>query len=105
MAVLPDLPVIHTARDGTLRPGDTKVLGALSVYNHDEEGLRGVAADPGFAGNRTIYLSYAPLLSTPAGDAPATGADWSARQGVNRLPRLTVKAGWTPDVATRRPGW
>ncbi|MFI6539160.1 ThuA domain-containing protein [Nonomuraea sp. NPDC050547] len=106
MAVLPDLSVIHTARDGTLRRtdrlGDTKVLGALSVYNHDEEGLQGVAADPGFATNRTIYLYYAPRLSTPAGDAPATGTDWSAWQGVNRLSRFTVKPDWTLDVASEK---
>ncbi|MER6511783.1 ThuA domain-containing protein [Nonomuraea sp. NPDC001636] len=106
MAVLPDLSVLHTARDGTLRRTDaqglTTVAGTLPVYTHDEEGLQGVAVDPGFAANRTIYLYYAPRLSTPAGDAPATGADWSAWQGVNRLARFTLKPDWTLDLASQR---
>ena len=34
---------------------------------------RASAVDPGFATNRYIYLYYAPPLSTPGGDAPATG--------------------------------
>ncbi|MFG6200646.1 ThuA domain-containing protein [Nonomuraea sp. JJY05] len=106
LAVLPDLSVLHTSRDGTLRRtdkgGNTQVVGTLPVYSHDEEGLQGVAADPGFATNRTIYLYYAPKLSTPAGDAPATGTDWSAWQGVNRLSRFTLKADWTLDVASEK---
>ncbi|WP_235854343.1 ThuA domain-containing protein [Nonomuraea aridisoli] len=104
MAVLPDLSVLHTSRDGTLRrtdaTGDTSVVGALNVYTHDEEGLQGVAADPGFATNRFIYLYYAPRLNTPAGDAPATGTDFSAWQGVNRLSRFTVKPDWTLDMSS-----
>src|ERR1700704_859257 len=81
LAVLPDRSVLHTARNGTLRrtdaAGNTTVAGTLAVYSHDEEGLQGVAIDPGFATNRFIYLYYAPPLSTPAGDAPASGADWN----------------------------
>ncbi|WP_214323511.1 ThuA domain-containing protein [Nonomuraea sediminis] len=106
MTVLPDLSVLHTSRDGTLRRtdklGDTRVLGALPVYSHDEEGLQGVAADPGFTTNRTVYLYYAPKLSTPAGDAPATGSDWNAWQGVNRLSRFTLKADWTLDPTSEK---
>ncbi|MEV7970797.1 PQQ-dependent sugar dehydrogenase [Sphaerisporangium sp. NPDC088356] len=99
LAVLPDRSVVHTARDGTLRRTDaggvTTVVGKLAVYNHDEEGLQGVGVDPAFASNRRIYLYYAPPLSTPGGDAPATGTDWSAWQGVNRLSRFTLTADWT----------
>ena len=77
IAVLPDRSVLHTARNGTLRRtdanGNTTVIGNIPVYTHDEEGLQGVAADPDFATNRYIYLYYAPPLSTPGGDAPATG--------------------------------
>ncbi|GAA2899512.1 hypothetical protein GCM10010517_65050 [Streptosporangium fragile] len=106
MAVLPDRSVLHTSRDGTLRRtdanGQTAVVGALPVYTHDEEGLQGVAVDPGFATNRTIYLYYAPKLNTPAGDAPATGTDWTAWKGVNRLARFTVKADWTLDTASEK---
>ncbi|MGI5488420.1 ThuA domain-containing protein [Microtetraspora malaysiensis] len=103
MSVLPDLSVLHTSRDGTLRrtdaEGNTAVVGALNVYTHDEEGLQGVAADPGFATNRFIYLYYAPRLNTPVGDAPVTGTDFSAWQGVNRLARFTIKPDWTLDTA------
>jgi glucose/arabinose dehydrogenase/PKD repeat protein len=99
IAVLPDRSVLHTARNGTLRrtdaSGATTVIGTLPVYNHDEEGLQGVGVDPGFATNRQIYLYYAPPLSTPAGDAPATGTNWSAWQGVNRLSRFTLNADFT----------
>jgi glucose/arabinose dehydrogenase len=105
LAVLPDRSVLHTARNGTLRrtdaAGNTTVIGTLAVYNHDEEGLQGVGIDPGFAGNRQIYLYYAPPLSTPAGDAPANGTDFSAWRGVNRLSRFTLDADYTLNTASR----
>ncbi|GAA0462326.1 glycosyl hydrolase [Paractinoplanes deccanensis] len=106
LAVLPDRSVLHTSRDGTLRRtdanGTTTVSGKLAVYTHDEEGLQGVAVDPGFATNRHIYLFYAPPLSTPAGDAPATGtaATWATWAGVNRLSRFTLNADYTLDTAS-----
>src|SRR6185295_1257253 len=87
LAVLPDRTVIHTARNGTVRvtdaAGNTKTAGTLNVYTHDEEGLQGVAVDPGFAGNRFVYLYYSPALSTPGGDAPVTGtaATWNTWKG------------------------
>ncbi|MFG2081754.1 RICIN domain-containing protein [Micromonospora tulbaghiae] len=105
LAVLPDRSVLHTARNGTLRrtdaAGATTVIGTLPVYTHDEEGLQGVGVDPGFASNRHIYLYYAPPLSTPAGDAPATGTDFSAWQGVNRLSRFTLNADFTLNQASK----
>ncbi|GGP07698.1 glycosyl hydrolase [Nonomuraea glycinis] len=105
LAVLPDRSVLHTARDGTLRrtdaAGNTSVIATLPVYNHDEEGLQGVGVDPGFASNRHIYLYYAPPLSTPAGDAPATGTDWTAWRGVNRLARFTLNADHTVNMASQ----
>jgi glucose/arabinose dehydrogenase len=106
LAVLPDSSVLHTDRRGVLRRtdnnGNTATVGTIPVYTHDEEGLQGVGVDPGFAGNRFIYLYYAPPLSTPAGDAPATGTDWSAWQGVNRLSRFTLNADWTLNLASER---
>jgi glucose/arabinose dehydrogenase/PKD repeat protein len=108
LAVLPDRSVLHTARNGTLRRtdanGTTTVVGTLPVYTHDEEGLQGVAADPGFATNRHIYLYYAPPLSTPGGDAPATGTDatWATWRGVNRLSRFTLTPDWRLDPASER---
>ncbi|WP_433344038.1 RICIN domain-containing protein [Micromonospora sp. CA-111912] len=105
LAVLPDRSVLHTARNGTLRrtdsAGTTTVVGTLPVYNHDEEGLQGVGVDPNFATNRHIYLYYAPPLSTPAGDAPATGTDFSAWQGVNRLSRFALNADFTVNQASK----
>jgi glucose/arabinose dehydrogenase len=98
LTVLPDRSVLHTARDGTVRhtdaAGNTKVAGRLDVYTHDEEGLQGVAAEPGFATNRQVYLYYSPRLSTPAGDAPVTGtaADFAPWKGHLNLSRVTLKA-------------
>jgi glucose/arabinose dehydrogenase len=104
IAVLPDRSVLHTARNGTLRrtdaAGTTTVIGTLPVYTHDEEGLQGVGVDPGFATNRQIYLYYAPPLSTPAGDAPTTGTDFSAWEGVNRLARYTLNADFTLNTGS-----
>jgi glucose/arabinose dehydrogenase len=105
LAVLPDRSVLHTARSGTLRrtdaAGNTAVIGNVPVYSHDEEGLQGVAVDPGFTTNRFIYLYYAPPLSTPGGDAPANGTDFSAWNGVNRLSRFTLNADYTLNTASQ----
>ena len=105
LAVLPDRSVLHTSRNGQLRrtdaAGTTTVIGTLAVYSHDEEGLQGVGVDPGFATNRFIYLYHAPPLSTPGGDAPASGTDFSAWNGVNRLSRLTLNADYTLNTASQ----
>ncbi|SDZ24593.1 PKD domain-containing protein [Micromonospora pattaloongensis] len=105
LAILPDRSVLHTARNGTVRRtdvnGTTSVIGTLSVYSHDEEGLQGVGVDPNFASNRQIYLYYAPPLSTPAGDAPASGGNWATWQGVNRLARFTLNADFTLNMGSQ----
>ncbi|MEU2110240.1 ThuA domain-containing protein [Streptomyces sp. NPDC019507] len=108
LAVLPDRSVLHTSRDGELRmtdaAGNTRVVGTVPVYTHDEEGLQGVGIDPGFAQNRAIYLYYAPPLDTPAGDAPneGTAADFAEYDGVNRLSRFVLKADGTLDNASEK---
>ncbi|MFC7815696.1 PQQ-dependent sugar dehydrogenase [Streptomyces sp. NPDC057367] len=108
LAVLPDRSVLHTSRDGTLRltdpAGNTAVAGRLDVYSHDEEGLQGVAVDPGFATNRFVYLYYAPELGTPAGDAPAEGSasDFAPFDGVNRLSRFVLRTDGTLDQASEK---
>ncbi|ONI89869.1 glycosyl hydrolase [Actinosynnema sp. ALI-1.44] len=108
MTVLPDRTVLHTARNGTVRAtdaaGNTKVIGTIPVYSHDEEGLQGIAADPGFATNRFVYLFYAPPLTTPAGDAPlgGTAADFARFNGVNRLARYTLNADLTLNAGSAR---
>ncbi|MFC7646708.1 PQQ-dependent sugar dehydrogenase [Streptosporangium lutulentum] len=77
LTVLPNRGVLHTSRDGTIRYtdvlGNTKVALTIPVYTHDEEGLQSIKADPNFASNRWVYVYYAPPLSTPGGDAPASG--------------------------------
>ncbi|MFJ6197411.1 PQQ-dependent sugar dehydrogenase [Micromonospora sp. NPDC092111] len=108
LAVMPNRSVIHTARNGTVRvtdaAGNTKVAGTLSVYTHDEEGLQGVAVDPGFATNRYVYLYYSPTLSTPAGDAPTSGtaADFDRWKGHLRLSRFTLNADDTLNLGSER---
>ncbi|MQY14013.1 hypothetical protein SRB5_41740 [Streptomyces sp. RB5] len=108
LTVLPDRSVLHTARDGTVRytdpAGNTRTAGRLDVYTHDEEGLQGVAADPGFAGNRHVWLYYSPRLGTPAGDAPVTGsaADFEAWKGHLNLSRFTLRTDGTLDPASEK---
>ncbi|MFE9764194.1 carbohydrate-binding protein [Streptomyces sp. NPDC005808] len=108
LTVLPDRSVLHTARDGTIRytdaAGNTKQAAKLDVYTHDEEGLQGIAADPGFATNRYVYVYYSPKLSTPAGDAPTTGtaADFEPWKGHLNLSRFTVNADGTLDTASEK---
>jgi glucose/arabinose dehydrogenase len=108
LAVLPDRTVVHTARDGTVRvtdaAGNTKQAGKLTVYTHDEEGLQGVAADPGFATNRFIWLYYSPALSTPGGDAPATGTDaqFAPFKGHLNLSRFTLNADNTLNMGSEK---
>ncbi|MFJ8587481.1 ThuA domain-containing protein [Streptomyces sp. NPDC093595] len=108
LAVLPDRSVLHTSRNGELRrtdaAGNTKVIGTVPVYAHDEEGLQGIALDPAFERNRAVFLYYAPPLDTPAGDAPGDGtaADFARYEGVNRLSRFVLKADGTLDNASEK---
>ncbi|MEV6489853.1 PQQ-dependent sugar dehydrogenase [Actinoplanes sp. NPDC051633] len=107
LAVLPDLRVLHTARTGEVRihnprTGLNTLAAEVPVYQHDEEGLQGIAIDPNFSSNRWVYLYYSPELDTPEdnpatpevneGDAPAEGteADWERFRGVLRLSRFKL---------------
>src|SRR5690349_15441089 len=108
LAVLPNRSVIHTARDGAVRitdvNGTTTLAGRLNVYTHDEEGLQGVAVDPGFATNRFVWLYFSPRLSTPDGDAPTDGtqADWDRWKGELHLSRFVLKTDNTLDLASEK---
>jgi cytochrome c len=112
LAVLPDRRVIHTSRDGrvwlTTPEATTSLAGTIPVYNHDEDGLQGVAIDPDFAENHWVYLYYAPPLDTPAGDAPAggTAADFAPFHGYNQLSRFKFVDGengsGTVDLASEQ---
>ncbi|MFE6222595.1 PQQ-dependent sugar dehydrogenase [Streptomyces sp. NPDC057854] len=112
LAVLPDRRVLHTARTGEIRIHDPEsgvnFLAAdmkkspAGLYQHDEEGVQGIAVDPDFARNHWVYLYYSPRLSTPVddpatpgvneGDAPQTGtpADFAPYEGYTRLSRFKL---------------
>ncbi|MFC5290538.1 ThuA domain-containing protein [Actinokineospora guangxiensis] len=108
LAVLPDRKVVHTSRDGsvwlTTPEATTTLAGQIPVYNHDEDGLQGVAVDPDFATNRWLYLYYAPPLDTPAGDAPNEGtpADFERFKGHNQLSRFKLTEEGTLDAASEQ---
>jgi cytochrome c len=108
LAVLPNRDVLHTSRDGrvwyTTSEATTKLAGQIPVYNHDEDGLQGVAVDPNFAENRWVYLYYAPPLDTPPGDAPENGtaADFEPFEGYNQLSRFKLTEDNTIDMASEQ---
>lgn len=67
--VAPDGRVIYIQRGGAVRIFDpatrsTTTAGNLKVYTGGEDGLIGLALDPGFAANDKIYLNYSPADST-----------------------------------------
>ncbi|MEU4680133.1 PQQ-dependent sugar dehydrogenase [Micromonospora sp. NPDC023737] len=118
LAVLPDLRVLHTARTGEVRIHDPRTgLNTLAadvpVYEHDEEGLQGIAIDPDFARNKWVYLYYSPPGDTPAddpstpdvneGDAPFVGTeqDWQRFRGALRLSRFKLE-GMKLNLATEQ---
>ncbi|WP_046734375.1 PQQ-dependent sugar dehydrogenase [Streptomyces humi] len=123
LAVLPDRRVLHTARTGEVRIHDPRsgvnFLAAdmkkspAGLYQHDEEGVQGIAVDPGFAKNHWVYLYYSPRLDTPMddpatpgvneGDAPqfGTAADFARYKGVTRLSRFKL-VGNELDFATEQ---
>ena len=118
LAVLPDRRVLHTARTGEVRihnprTGLNTLAADVPVYQHDEEGLQGIAVDPNFAQNRWVYLYYSPPGDTPQdnpatpavneGDAPFEGtqADWDRFRGVMRLSRFRLN-GSDLDLASEQ---
>jgi cytochrome c len=85
LAVLPNGKVLHTSRPGVVRVYEPNTgLNRLVInmadtaqnpkglYQHDEEGLQGIAVDPNFQDNQWVYLYYSPRLNTPV-DVPGTG--------------------------------
>jgi cytochrome c len=105
LSVLPDGRVLHSTRNGRLilhdpATGFNTVVSTLPVYQHDEEGLQGIAIDADFQRNHWLYVYYSPPLSTPLddpstpavneGDAPVTGtaADFARYRGHMQLSRF-----------------
>jgi cytochrome c len=73
LAVLPDGRVLHTSRPGVIRIHNPRTgLNTLVInmadtaqnprglYQHDEEGVQGIAVDPNFEDNHWVYLYYSP---------------------------------------------
>ncbi|WP_353814520.1 PQQ-dependent sugar dehydrogenase [Agromyces sp. SYSU T00266] len=106
LAVLPDLRVLHTTRNGQVRltdpaQGTTTVVNQLDVYSNSEDGLQTITLDPDFEENGWVYLYYAPRImeapypeTTPVGSAPRelpAGEDasyWDIWKGYNQLSRF-----------------
>src|SRR4051812_36851755 len=112
LAVLPDRRVLHSTRSGELKINDPRTGlnttaadfrdSPAGLYQHDEEGLQGIAADPNFETNHWVYVYYSPALNTPQddpstplfneGDAPMVGtlADFARFRGAIRLSRFKL---------------
>jgi cytochrome c len=118
LAVLPDGRVLHAARTGEIRlhnprTGTNNVVTDMKqapqgLYQHDEEGVQGIAIDPDFEDNRWVYVYYSPRLDTPSdvlgtgineGDAPENLTSESERQrlalfnGYSLLSRFRFSSG------------
>ncbi|MEJ0091490.1 MAG: ThuA domain-containing protein [Limisphaerales bacterium] len=70
LAVAPDGRVFYVERGGKLKiflPQSSSVVLAaqLAIFSQIEDGLLGIALDPGFATNNWIYLYYSPAGATP----------------------------------------
>jgi cytochrome c len=66
LAVLPDGKVLYVHRKGEIRlysptTNKTKKINLLKVHTKHEDGLMGLALDPGFAQNKWVYLYYSPM--------------------------------------------
>jgi cytochrome c len=107
LVVLPDGRVLHTTRNGRVflhdpATGFNRVIATIPVYQHDEEGLQGIAIDAGFADDHWLYFYYSPPLDTPRddpstpdfneGDSPLNGteADFAPFRGAMRLSRFQL---------------
>ena len=84
LAVFPDGRVLHAARTGEIRlhnprTGTNNIVTDMKaspqgLYQHDEEGVQGIALDPDFEDNRWVYVYYSPRLDTPT-DVLGTGVN------------------------------
>jgi cytochrome c len=89
---LPDGRLYLLSKDGTVKLYDPKGSGqptvalTLKASNVREDGLHGIALDPGFAANRRLYLLFGSLAPSQA----------------NVIARFTAKEDGTLDPATRK---
>jgi cytochrome c len=126
LAVLPDGRVLHAARTGEIRlhnprNGTNNIVNDMKaapqgLYQHDEEGVQGIALDPAFEDNDWVYVYYSPTLNTPTdvlgtgineGDAPESLTTDFDRQrlalfnGYSLLSRFKFRSGKL-DFATEQ---
>lgn len=87
LAFLPDGRMLVTERPGRLRLVGTDgklsapITGVPNVAGRGQGGLLDVVPDPGFAQNRTIYLSFAePRSGAPGPASPAPASTSAARR-------------------------
>lgn len=106
MAVLPDGRIMHTSRNGQVsmwspETYSTNALADVPVYDHDEDGLQGIALDPDFEENGWVYLYYAPVIDgVPSGAAPENGSpeDFEPFEAHNNLSRFQFVDGDEPSL-------
>ena len=125
LAVLPDGRVLHAARTGEIRlhdprNGTNNIVTDMKeapqgLYQHDEEGVQGIALDPDFEDNHWVYVYYSPKLNTPSdvlgtgineGDAPenlTTAVDRAAAGAVQRLHACCRASSSRATGSTSRP--
>jgi len=83
----------------TISGGSTSTIAELEVYTGEEDGLVGIALDPGFADNGYVYLYHSP----PEGELPDDLEDrlgdnhLGTDMGVNRISRFTLSDGSLGD--------
>lgn len=70
LAVAPDGRVFFVERSGRVKiwkpdTASTVTAGQLSVFTQLEDGLLGIALDPGFSSNNWVYLFYSPSGAIP----------------------------------------
>ncbi|NUW34614.1 ThuA domain-containing protein [Nonomuraea sp. SMC257] len=90
--ITPDGRVFFTEKAGTVKlihdhngQYETHIAAKLNVYSGGEDGLNGIAFDPGFTTNKWVYLFYAP----------------AGTEEINRVSRFKVN-GDTIDLATEQ---
>ena len=124
LAVLPDGRVLHSARTGEIRLHDPRTgtnnivtdmkASPQGLYQHDEEGVQGIALDPNFNKNKWVYVYYSPKLNTPSdvigtgineGDAPEDlrNAEDRARLAQFNGYALLSRFKWAATSSTSRP--
>jgi glucose/arabinose dehydrogenase len=105
IAFLPGGDLLVTERGGQLfrvaqDRTTTEINGVPAVLAEGQGGLFDVTPDPGFAGNKTIYLSYAKGLKTDSGMVATTAVSRAVLDG-NELKQVTEIFEATPYWKTK----